>query len=518
MTSLHFLLLTMVSSPGDCSMHGSSRSTPGLQSIESKVASNNRWLLVPLTPADHISITHGLLYGLQDGWISKMAYRHPNPPQAAAMPSGWQQQFSQQLPPDGGMWTTQFSAPGTQNLASFGFVNRNNMMGLDNRQSQHYPLHRPMSHPGPGLMGPPPVPQKVPPSVGHQFHPQMMQRSQSMHPDMLRNKPHVGGEQAGLSHRPTHNPNFNAPLTFRKLPQQNQQELQGAASAMRDGSIANWHNSSTIPGHTVQQPHANATVSADHVAAFPVSKNNAPVAADVLDDSSVDELVMEELLNSRSISPSPPAFGNSQWQAESKALQLPTSPINKQHQQVDKPAAMLNPHPSAPPRPPSVHNDLRHLQQNPPFQPGVAPSPAAAIVNQPMGMPPGSPASEPMLPHMSNNPPFICPSAAGQKLSLPSAASISDKDKPKRRRRKRCGDCEPCQLKEDCGACYVCRNKGQVNAICKARKCLILRKKVSDVSLPPYYSSLNSTDSLKASVSEIGLSIYFGVCVCIQLV
>lgn len=66
----------------------------------------------------------------------------------------------------------------------------------------------------------------------------------------------------------------------------------------------------------------------------------------------------------------------------------------------------------------------------------------------------------------------------------------SDKDKPKRRRRKRCGSCGPCKVPEDCGDCYVCRNKGQVNAICKLRKCLVLRKKVlSKCPLKGHFSS-----------------------------
>lgn len=56
--------------------------------------------------------------------------------------------------------------------------------------------------------------------------------------------------------------------------------------------------------------------------------------------------------------------------------------------------------------------------------------------------------------------------------AVPAAA-----DKSKRIRRKRCGICGPCQLSADCGQCQVCCSSSPVNAICKARKCVMLTSK-----------------------------------------
>lgn len=49
---------------------------------------------------------------------------------------------------------------------------------------------------------------------------------------------------------------------------------------------------------------------------------------------------------------------------------------------------------------------------------------------------------------------------------------------PVRRKRKRCGTCEPCLLKENCGECTCCVNRRISHQICKLRKCEELKKKL----------------------------------------
>ena len=53
----------------------------------------------------------------------------------------------------------------------------------------------------------------------------------------------------------------------------------------------------------------------------------------------------------------------------------------------------------------------------------------------------------------------------------------------KRTRRKRCGVCEGCLKKDNCGSCSVCTNPNSTNSICKHRRCDALIKKRSSLSV-----------------------------------
>ncbi|XP_013413523.1 uncharacterized protein LOC106175909 isoform X2 [Lingula anatina] len=61
-------------------------------------------------------------------------------------------------------------------------------------------------------------------------------------------------------------------------------------------------------------------------------------------------------------------------------------------------------------------------------------------------------------------------------------ARMSSPDKPGehvKKRRTRCGQCGPCQIKNDCGQCKHCLNKAVLKQSCIYRKCLYLRCKPS---------------------------------------
>nr|XP_006816863.1 PREDICTED: protein split ends-like [Saccoglossus kowalevskii] len=55
----------------------------------------------------------------------------------------------------------------------------------------------------------------------------------------------------------------------------------------------------------------------------------------------------------------------------------------------------------------------------------------------------------------------------------------------KKKKRKRCGLCEPCLTKTNCGECSSCRNRRTGHQICKLRKCTELKKKVHGNPLDP---------------------------------
>ena len=75
------------------------------------------------------------------------------------------------------------------------------------------------------------------------------------------------------------------------------------------------------------------------------------------------------------------------------------------------------------------------------------------------------------------------------------------KDGATRKKRKRCGVCEPCLRKENCGECSHCKNRKTGHQICKLRKCSELKKKSTnagnmqqsdvDLSLRPMCNELN---------------------------
>lgn len=45
-----------------------------------------------------------------------------------------------------------------------------------------------------------------------------------------------------------------------------------------------------------------------------------------------------------------------------------------------------------------------------------------------------------------------------------------------RKKRRRCGGCEPCLRKVNCGECSNCVNRKTGHQICKFRKCIELKK------------------------------------------
>lgn len=74
-------------------------------------------------------------------------------------------------------------------------------------------------------------------------------------------------------------------------------------------------------------------------------------------------------------------------------------------------------------------------------------------------------------------------SAEGTTTSMPVTRSepgekrSSDfEDVVPRKKRRRCGGCEPCLRKVNCGECSNCVNRKTGHQICKFRKCIELRK------------------------------------------
>ncbi|KAK3580886.1 hypothetical protein CHS0354_008171 [Potamilus streckersoni] len=57
-------------------------------------------------------------------------------------------------------------------------------------------------------------------------------------------------------------------------------------------------------------------------------------------------------------------------------------------------------------------------------------------------------------------------------------------DKMRCKRRKRCGQCGPCQVKENCGKCHFCVRKDVLKQTCIYRKCVYLRSKPKPYSRP----------------------------------
>lgn len=55
--------------------------------------------------------------------------------------------------------------------------------------------------------------------------------------------------------------------------------------------------------------------------------------------------------------------------------------------------------------------------------------------------------------------------------------------KVKRTRRKRCGQCVGCLRKDNCGSCSVCTNTSSTNSICKYRRCEVLTRRRSSVTV-----------------------------------
>lgn len=67
----------------------------------------------------------------------------------------------------------------------------------------------------------------------------------------------------------------------------------------------------------------------------------------------------------------------------------------------------------------------------------------------------------------------------GGLYSLPPLEGSDNPDltAPQKKKRKRCGVCNPCLRKENCGTCSNCENRKVGHQICKLRKCEFLKKK-----------------------------------------
>ncbi|XP_041367464.1 ras guanine nucleotide exchange factor K-like [Gigantopelta aegis] len=85
-------------------------------------------------------------------------------------------------------------------------------------------------------------------------------------------------------------------------------------------------------------------------------------------------------------------------------------------------------------------------------------------------------------------------------------ASLQDSAAGKLRlkRRRKCGQCGPCQVKENCDKCHFCLRRDVLKQSCIYRKCLYLRKKPSRVRdcVPPSSSSRHPSSSQSPSAAS----------------
>lgn len=438
-----------------------------------------------------------------------MAYKQQN-----LGPAGWSAPGQPQPGMlDGNIWRQSYvSHP--QNFPSF-------QQQQHQQPSRNGLLNHQMIGGGPGhggMMGPPPIPPKQHPMSGMGS----MARSASQFPHHMMPGNGMGFPQEfsrnGMHSEPRNSLNMmrhnGFPDNFSKL-SHSQSNQAGHAVLQTDNlrSNAGWPGNPGINGmHSTAVPiatsqHINNSLEANDTITVASSFTDDKSAVDlhVLDeevDTKALEAKLQEILDSSSVSSANSLSANiSPWAQDNKHAPTSHPQVNDQFSQQQLPKTSVDTNGlHNPPTP----NDLRHVQQmqyHPSATAGNTPSsrmpnhhqannqaPAPANAYGPGMIPVGQREANQVLPSMASaavqQPPNalsfngLAANSEGMPGSAAASSSSSDKDKPKRRRRKRCGECEPCQLREDCGTCYVCRNKGQVNAICKARKCLILRKKV----------------------------------------
>lgn len=381
-----------------------------------------------------------------------MSYKQPTQNGA-----GWQQ-AGQQLPQ--GMWPpSAYMAPFSQPFAMQntpqinGDMQPTQPMFLNNRTA----FDR-------GMMGPPPIPQKSV-SSGMPTHPLMYPGGFS---------PHVMGNNVNRFHL--------------------QSDIGSGAAMPRSDLMQQPSRPIAPPSHSPMHPtfgdkngllkthfgnlHPGAAMFNNPLAQTALGKPGQKDA--LLEPNDMDSKNFEDRLN-EIFSSTPPTNGAAEniWNPRTLPLAMPPN--------QDKPVALLptstsglqNPH-GLSHLPNNLPNDLKNVQpamfssdlkstgvSTVPIMDNAGDQPP--VVAQ---VPSALPLSDNLLPPMG---------AVQQNIFMEQDmknADEADKDKPKRKRRKRCGICEPCRLQEDCGHCYVCRNKGQVNAICKSRKCMMLRNKV----------------------------------------
>lgn len=123
-----------------------------------------------------------------------------------------------------------------------------------------------------------------------------------------------------------------------------------------------------------------------------------------------------------------------------------------------------------------------HYRPKPPWAPntglpsvvqqmGYIRSPARAIeLTATKHEPPASPP-----PPLSESP--------GTTTSGECPSPLKKHEKTKRTRRKRCGQCVGCLRKDNCGSCSVCTNISSTNSICKYRRCEVLTRRRSSVTV-----------------------------------
>lgn len=344
-----------------------------------------------------------------------------------------------------------------------------------------------------GMMAPPPVPQ--------QKHGMQNGALPPNHPLMMGNRPSFSPQHNNMMHVSSPNEMMSAGIR----PQMNSPVIEKGVAVAKP------------PYNSFNDPQSSPSGSAGTPGLTPGTSpglhNNSsgsimsdPLQLGVTGPQDADTKAIEARLH-EILHPSQ----SSAWNSEQKPL-LSNGLMNNSASKVLPPtAAERGSQPSS--RPPSIPNDLKNVMPSM-FTSDKTNPHTGQTVGTPMQLPPQR--QQLQTPHLSspiiNNisameqappqqqhqplPPMSMPLGQlpvgqstmfnmGQDQSgMYEDGSLSDKDKPKRRRRKRCGTCTPCQQKQDCGECYVCRNKGQVNAICKLRKCMLLRKKVRTNPLP----------------------------------
>lgn len=411
-----------------------------------------------------------------------MVFKHPGPtPSGGWLPAAQNQ-------PDGSMWQQGFTQ---QNFNQFPYQHQHQQavsMNTDTRHMQQSRLGLLHQH-SMGMMGPPPVPQK---------HFAVSAPSSVM---AMGNRPTVTPQSVPMMM----NPSYRQEMMHNK----NSGDI---LSARRSQPPQNFSSNSLSFNPHLQSDRASGML-------WPQHRNTGTM----LDTETVDDLVeIERLQDILGPIPNTPT--------SSATMRTPSQSSRLGDSKPD-PSQSPPPHPTYTNRHPasvtssasanvtqasasSASTDLRQIQSTPlqsplphmmsqpaqqqPQQPrlNTHPTPlnsdkmddlASKVTNSQMA---GTlPHPNQLLPPMSGGGGVTASLSDDQSKKLMSSANSvnSDKDnKNKRTRRKKCGECTPCHIKEDCGQCYVCKNKGQVNAICKSRKCLLLRKKVT----LPYHLSV----------------------------
>ena len=392
---------------------------------------------------------------------------------------GWQPQPGQPTVPD--MWAQQRQMPldPTQHdLRQFQFRAQPSQQMMDMCRGGMFGA--PMEG---GVMGPPPIPQKpmgngmTPgyPMMGSPFPPQQMMG------------PRMGFQGTLGDGLPP-----SRPVNDHSMDSSRVQMVQGFNNK---DSFSKFHQ----VGHRNEignpnPPQSLPVIQGSEMQAAHIRSNDNQLSAGMTKHASehpnlkafTSDLSSNRLNNLQASSTPGSTTSNKTWNSKSAQGVTPT-PSSHQQEMPRSPATTPSSSISATVPPSSLTNDLQNvlatllssnndMSTDSVSSDGKSPLPAAPHVtsttpleNQKAA---GLPGFNRLLPPLPSNQSILNPDSQGL------ADDESDKDKPKRRRRKRCGTCAPCQVREDCGECYVCRNKGQVNAICKLRKCLLLRKKV----------------------------------------